>query len=63
MEDLSNTLRVVESPSPPKRDDGYWYTGQKNNFDVLEKLGLSEPLPKPTPKKRGRPRKTDTSAL
>jgi transposase len=57
MDDLSSAWRMVDAPTPPKSDDGYWVHTLKTVFEELEVLELSAPAPKHEPKKRGRPRK------
>jgi len=57
MEDLSSAWRMVDAPKLPRSDDGYWVHTLKIVFEELEALGLSIPVPKPAPKKRGRLRK------
>ena len=57
LDDLSSAWRMVDSPEEPATDDGFWGHTLGYVFDELEALGLSKPIPKPAPKKRGRPRK------
>ncbi|MDR0490550.1 MAG: hypothetical protein LBH28_04820, partial [Oscillospiraceae bacterium] len=57
MDDLSSAWRMVDAPTPPKSDDGYWVHTLNTVFAELETLDLSVPVPVQTPKKRGRPRK------
>jgi hypothetical protein len=57
MDDLSSAWRMVDAPTPPKSDDGYWVHTLNTVFEELEALGLSIPTPVDIPKKRGRPRK------
>lgn len=57
LDDLSSAWRMVDSPEDPATDDGFWVHTLSYVFDELEALGLSRPIPKPEPKKRGRPRK------
>jgi len=57
MDDLSSAWRMVDAPIPPHSGDGYWVHTLNIVFEELEALGLSTPVPKPAPKKRGRPRK------
>ena len=57
MDDLSSAWRKVGCPDEPKRNDGYWVHTLEYVYDEMELLGLCTPLPKPEPKKRGRPRK------
>ncbi len=54
MDDLSSAWRRTDAPDDPSTDDGYWVHTLKIVFDELEALGLSKPIPKPLPKKRGR---------
>ena len=56
MEDLSEAWRKVDAPDAPRTDDGGWVHTLKTEFEELERLGLSKPIPQPE-KKRGRPRK------
>jgi len=58
MDDLSSAWRRVDAPTNPASDDGYWIHTLNTVFDELEMLGLSTPVPKPVPKKRGRPHKS-----
>ena len=59
LDDLSRVCRKVDAPTTlPSSDDEYWVNNPtREEFEVLEALGLSTPVPKPEPKKRGRPRK------
>ena len=57
MEDLSEAWRKVDAPDAPRTDDGGWVHTLKTEFEELERLGLSKPIPQPEKKKRGRPRK------
>jgi transposase len=57
MDDLSSAWRMVDAPTPPKSDDGYWVHTLKTVFEELEVLELSIPATEHEPKKRGRPRK------
>lgn len=57
LDDLSTAWRMVDSPEVPATDDGCWVHTLSYVFDELEALGLSKPIPKPAPKKRGRPRR------
>lgn len=57
LDDLSSAWRMADSPEEPASDDGFWIHTLNYVFDELEALGLSKPVPKPAPKKRGRPRK------
>ena len=60
MDDLSSAWRMVDAPDPPHSDDSYWVHTIVSVFEELEALDLSIPLPKPAPKKRGRPKKEPT---
>jgi hypothetical protein len=60
MDDLSAAWRMKNAPEPPSSVDGYWVHTLNYLFDELEALGLSVPAPKPTTKKRGRPKKDPT---
>lgn len=57
MEDLNSSWRMTDAPEPPTSDDRYWVHTLNVVFEELEALGLSIPISKPAPKKRGRPRK------
>ena len=57
MNELNNAFRIADSPMPPTRSDGYWVSGLNIDFDLMEKVGVIQEEPKPTPKKRGRPPK------
>ena len=57
MDDLCSAWRLRDASEPVLRDDGYWVHTLVSVFEVLEALGLSVPVPKPVPKKRGRPKK------
>jgi len=57
MDDLSSAWRLVDSPDVPETGDGFWVHTLLTEFKEMEVLGLSKPIPKPIPKKRGRPRK------
>lgn len=57
IDDLSSSWRTVDSPEEAATDDGCWVHTLGYVFDELEALGLSKAVPKPAPKKRGRPRK------
>lgn len=54
MDDLSSAWRIADAPQNPKSNDGYWVHTLQTVFTELEALGLSEAIPKPEPKKRGR---------
>jgi len=57
MDDLSSAWRMVDSPTPAQSGDGYWVHTLNTVFESLEALGLSIPILKSAPKKRGRPKK------
>lgn len=57
LEDLSEVWRDADAPEHAATNDGHWIHTLEYEFAELEALGLSEPIPKPAPKKRGRPRK------
>ena len=57
LDDLSSAWRIVDAPSNPRSDDGFWVHTLKCVFEELEALGLSTPVPRAEPKKRGRPKK------
>lgn len=54
MDDLKQCWRKVDSPKEPANDDGYWVHTFEAGFEAMAALGLSKPVPKPEPKKRGR---------
>ena len=55
MEKLTSTWRRTDAPNEkPVTKDEYWVHPYITFYDVMEKLGVCEPLPKPEPKKRGR---------
>ena len=54
MDDLSSVWRRADAPANPSTDDGYWVHTLNTVFEELEALGLSKPVPKLEPKKRGR---------
>lgn len=54
MDDLSSAWRRVDAPADPSSDDNGWVHTLQIVFDEMERLGLSRPVPKPEPKKRGR---------
>ena len=57
MDDLNSSWRQTsENEDDPHTDDGKWVHTLANVFESLEALNLSVPIPKPAPKKRGRPR-------
>ena len=49
MDDLSSAWRRIDAPKIPASDDGYWIHTLKTVYEELEALGLSTPVPKPTP--------------
>ena len=53
MDDLSSAWRMVDAPMPPHSGDEYWVHTLIIVFEELEAHGLSIPVPKPVPKKRG----------
>ena len=57
MDDLSSAWRRTDAGGIPRSDDKYWVHTLQIYFDELEALGLSEPVEKPEPKKRGRKKK------
>lgn len=56
MDDLSSAWRMTDAPLnvPASSDDEYWVHTLNTVMETLEKLGLSVPVAKPEPKKRGR---------
>ena len=56
MKDLTEAWRMIDSPDKARSDDMYWKNVSEGIFPELEALGLSIPVQKPAPKKRGRPR-------
>ena len=58
MDDLSSAWRKTCAPlTIPDTKDEYWVHTNNIVFELLEKLGLSKPIPKPESKKPGRPPK------
>lgn len=57
MDDLSEAWRMSDAPAEAETGDKYWVHTLKTEFEELEKLGLSKPIPQAVPKRRGRPRK------
>ncbi|MFA6680324.1 MAG: hypothetical protein WCR96_07560 [Candidatus Methanomethylophilaceae archaeon] len=55
MEDLSSAWRYPVTTEKPKSYDKNWIHTLPSVFDILERLGLSEPIER-IPKKRGRPK-------
>ena len=62
MEDLNAAWRKYPVPTDviPTTDDEYWVHTIGTTFDLLEKLGLSQPVAKPEPAKRGRKSESKT---
>ena len=58
LSDLSEIWRDADAPEHASSDDGHWVHALKSDMEELEALGLSEPVPQPEQKKRGRPRKS-----
>ena len=56
MDDLAETWRKVDSSEDAASDDRCWLNVSEGVFSELEVLNLSKPIPKPLPKKPGRPR-------
>ena len=56
IEDLNVAWRRTDAPPEvkPVTDDDYWVHTIPKVFEILERLELSEPVPKPAPKKKGR---------
>ena len=55
MDDLASAWRKTSAPlTLPDTKDEYWVHTNNNVFEVLEKLGLSKPIPNPESKKTGR---------
>ena len=57
MEDLTDAWRTADAPEEAHSDDGYWVHVSEGIFPELEAMGLSIPISKPAPKKKGRPPK------
>ncbi|MDI9469524.1 MAG: transposase [Bacillota bacterium] len=57
MDDLASAWRRADAPIEAKSDDEYWVHTDDLVMEELELLGLSVPVLRPEPKKRGRPRK------
>ena len=57
MDDLNSAWRKVDAPEEPASNDNGWVHTNVGVFEELEALGLSKPVPKPEPKKRGRKKK------
>ena len=56
MEDLNSAWRKFPVPEDviPTTNDAYWVHTINQTFELLEKLGISQPIPKQEPAKRGR---------
>ncbi len=54
MDDLRQCWRKIDSPKEPSNDDGFWVHPFEAGLEAMAALGLSKPVPKPEPKKRGR---------
>ena len=54
MDDLKQCWRKIDAPREPANDDGHWVHTFEAGFEAMAALGLSKPVPKPVPKKRGR---------
>ena len=54
MDDLKQCWRKIDAPREPANDDGHWVHTFEAGFKAMAALGLSKPVPKPVPKKRGR---------
>lgn len=55
IDDLQSAWRMTSAGAgKPRSDDGLWVHALGPAMDKLERLGLSEPAPKPGPRKRGR---------
>ena len=57
MEDLTDAWRLADAPEEAHSDDSHWVHVSEGIFPELEAMGLSVPVPKPAPKRRGRPPK------
>ena len=57
LEVLTDAWRLADAPEEAHSDDGHWVHVSEGMFPELEVMGLSIPIPKSAPKKRGRPRK------
>ena len=60
LDDLNSAWRKTDAGENPVSYDRYWVHTLKSVFEELELLGLSAPVPRPAPKKRGRPKKQET---
>ncbi len=58
MDELEHIRRKTTAPAPAKSDDAYWVHPFKDGLEILEKLGLSEPVESiwRDPKPKGRPK-------
>lgn len=63
LSDLSEIWRDADAPEHASSDDGHWVHALKSDMEELEALGLSEPVPQPEQKKRGRPRKSQSEEV
>ena len=54
IDDLSSAWRRTDAPAQPRTDDGGWVHTLEKVFEELEALGLSQSIPRPEPRKRGR---------
>lgn len=57
LDDLNESWRMKTGSLEARSDDEFWVHTLIQTFGTLEALGLSSPVDKPEPKKRGRPRK------
>lgn len=65
IEDLNSAWRKTDAPldAKPVTDDEYWVHTIPKVSEILERLGLSTPVPKPLPKKRGpKPKKKNSQS-
>ena len=60
-DDLGTAWRKVRDNDKPKADDRYWVHPFSYAIAELTVLGLIEGMPEPPKKKRGRPRKDESS--
>ena len=61
LEDLGTAWRKVRENDNPKADDRYWVHSFSYALEELTALNLIEGIPAPPKKKRGRPRKDESS--
>lgn len=54
MDDLKQCWRKIDAPKEPANDDGHWVHPFEAGLEAMAALGISKPVPKPEPKKRGR---------